>query len=432
MFSRHAPENQSPHVLNFIKGELLGDKRIQSIAKPYDLAACYMAAAFLKRAGSTDGSVEYIQMANAFADTLAGVPNWDDRFHFYSTPEYVYAAALIAHQGSVPVSSAVFAALERALDQFVSSGWHANPYVFALVGTASLWLRDLSEAECLNMAKFADLLMDSADESGLATLWFMEENWETLRHKISRDEEFVATLDSKFVEYRTRMIRAYPSFSLEPLFDFSLTESQRLEHVAEERIVSTIELLMLDEVAEKHSISSVVVTRAEWDRREAITTLLDGYRARVDAALRAIGLEANLSAVYDNLSSDNPANWSLAAFGCRQVLYELADRLLQVPDKEYPHLKDKDHKPISLAKDREKNRLQAYLHQLGFWRDKELVKAHFDYLDSLMRKLIDEASATGKRNATYDEAVACVLNTYLFLGELERLTKFEIVTDIKQ
>jgi hypothetical protein len=33
---------------------------------------------------------------------------------------------------------------------------------------------------------------------------------------------------------------------------------------------------------------------------------------------------------------------------------------------------------------------------------------------------------------TYADASACVLNTYLFLGELERLTSFVILTEIKK
>jgi hypothetical protein len=435
VFSRHAPENQSPSVLNSIKGELLGDRRIQSIAKPYDLAACFMAAAFLQRAGSADGSREYIQMANAFVDTLVGQTDWDDRFHFYSTPDYVYAAAIVARQDSAALSSIARAALDRSLDQFAGSGWHANPYVFALVGTALLWLRDLSEAACLDIARFADQLMDSADESGLATLWFLEENWETLRSRIDSAEEFVAMMDSKFIEYRTRMIRTFPSFSLEPSFDLSLPESQRLEHVAEERIVSTIDLLMLDEVAEKHSISSLVLTRAELLRRDAIVTVFDNYRSRVDAALNALGLGPALAAIYDNLSSENPASWGLAVLGCRNVLYALAEKLLQVPDQIYPHLPDKTGKQLmSLAKDKQKNRFLAYLHQLGHWNGNELVKAHLEYLDSLLRNLMNELSDKGKRSSlpTYADASACVLNTYLFLGELERLTSFVIITEIKK
>lgn len=188
---------------------------------------------------------------------------------------------------------------------------------------------------------------------------------------------------------------------------------------------------MLDEISEIHTVSTMVVTREEWERRDVIVTLFDSHRHRVDKALAQIGLTNNLQLIYEHLRSDNPAAWSQAALACRQVIYTLSRQLLQVPDKTYPHIKDRNGQPMSLANDREKNRLQAYMHQIGIRSGNPVLVKQLEYLDNLMRELTSEASGSGKSSTTtYDEACSVVLHTYLFLGELERLTGFQFVTQL--
>lgn len=167
------------------------------------------------------------------------------------------------------------------------------------------------------------------------------------------------------------------------------------------------------------------------EQRDTIVTLFDSYRKRVDEALAKFGLSNNLELIYQNLSSSNPAAWTQAALACRQVIYDLSKKLLQVSDTTYAYIPGQDGKPMSLAQNKEKNRLAAYMHQMGIRSNNPLAVKQLDYLESLMRELTNEASGSGKSSTTtHDEACSVVLHTYLFLGELERLTGFQIVTQI--
>jgi len=257
-----------------------------------------------------------------------------------------------------------------------------------------------------------------------------------MREILSGNSELINQLDAHLIELRTRLFRFFPSFLTESLDreqSRSLTDAQKMERLSSDRVVSTIELLMLDEIAERHINSALIVTRQEWVRRDVITTIFDKYRARVNIALENIGLSSNMQAVYDGLDSENPASWSQAALGSRQVIYELAHFLLQVPGDTYPYLQNEKKQPIIITGPHEKNRLQAYLHQIGIRSDNPLLVKELEFITSLMRKLIDETAAVGKRKPApiFEDVQSLVLHTYFFLGELERLTKFVIIKEFK-
>ncbi len=436
ILAHHAPENRQDEIVNSIKGEILGEKRLKDISKPYDLASCYMIAAFLDSIGVKDDATDFVGMAENFVETNLSSVEWQERFHFYTTPEYVYAACLCFDQMPGCLSQTSIATLQQATAGFCTNQWYNRSQIYALAGSAYLCLSSFQPQDCVALAQFALHFQAATLEDNIALLWFLETNWEHMREAIADNTDLAQQVDFLLVDLRTRIFRFFPNFVIEP-FDLeqgrTLTTMQQLERVASDRMVSTIELLMLDEVAERHAVSALVVTKEEWARRDTISTLFDQYRVRVDGALENLGLTNTLEAIYHSLDSDNPASWSQAALSCRHVLYELSHTLLQVPDKTYLHLKGRDDQPMSLAKDKEKNRLEAYMHQIGVRSRNPLVVEQLNYLSDLMRRLFDEAAATGKHRPGpgYEETCSVVLHTYLFLGELERLTKFEVVTGLK-
>ena len=436
VIANHATENREEELLNSIKGMIVGERRIQSIKNAYDLASCYMSAAFLFRIGDTDDAIEYIELAETFVNENISHEEIEGRFHFYSTPEYIYAASLNADYALDRISSPSILALQQAAGEFYHNKWYGRSQVFATAGSAYLRLNGYSLETCTSLGNFALNYQAELIEEKISVLWFLETTWPEMRKYVLGNTVLQNELDSYLIYLRTQIFRVFPNFVTEP-YDLEqsrlTTAEQLLERVASDRIVTTIELLMLDEVAERHAISSLVVTKEELARRDSITTIFDSYRQRVDAAIEKIGLTNTLLAIYQAVDSNNPASWSQAALSCRQVLYELSTILLQVPDKTYPHIKSKDGQPMSLAGNVEKNRLEAYMHQMGIRKGNPLLVEQLGSLSELMRILFDEAAATGKRRPSpnLEEVCSLVLNTYLFLGDLERLTGFEVVTELK-
>lgn len=144
-------------------------------------------------------------------------------------------------------------------------------------------------------------------------------------------------------------------------------------------------------------------------------------RQRVDSAIGETVPDAinKLSAIYDNLRSTNPEDWSNAAHGCRRVLQDLADAV-------YPAREDKviqeGEKPkhIKLGTDQYINRLIAYIEEHSTSKTfQEIVGSHLsfigDRLDSLFR-----ISQKGSHSSilTREEADRCVIYTYLILGDI--------------
>jgi hypothetical protein len=433
VLTKHSPENRQEEVLNSIKGEILGENRLTAVKDPYGLASAYMIAVFLHQVGADRNGDEFMAMAQEFSLAYLNGVDWEEKFHFFSTADYVFAASL-ALEAIPQADSRTLAALKQACAIFQQDQWGHNTYVLALAGSAQLRITGFQAEHCLEIARFVSAYQELAEEDKIALLWFLDTHWEQMRQKLTDDAQLVANIDRRRIELRTRVFRFYTNYVTEPddtQQSLSAPSVQKLERVGGERVVSTIELLMLDEVAERHSVSAMVVTREEWERRDTIVTVFDSYRHQVDQALERLELANELALIYRNLTDDNPAAWRQAALTCRHIIYELSRKLLQVPDEKYPYVLGKDNQPMSLVSSKEKNRLQAYMHQVGIRSKNPLVVRQLDYMTDLMRVLIDETSGTGKAPIpSYQEARSIVLQTYLFLGELERLTGFQIVTHI--
>ncbi len=72
-----------------------------------------------------------------------------------------------------------------------------------------------------------------------------------------------------------------------------------------------------------------------------------------------------------------------------------------------------------LGEDQYINRLWAFLDgQLEAGSDKDLAKAHVDYLGSFIQRLNEKASKGVHARVSYEEAVRAVLYTYLTLGDI--------------
>jgi hypothetical protein len=149
--------------------------------------------------------------------------------------------------------------------------------------------------------------------------------------------------------------------------------------------------------------------------------------ANLDALETGVGQE--LEAALDNLRSTNPANWSASAMVCRTVIIKLGNSLWKVPcEIYYSNLDQKEHK---VGKDKEKNRLLAYI---DCHHQHVEEQEHKDTLKQLHNKVwkIYETGSKGKRGTAvrHEEARTLVVDTFEFVNKLDEITELKPLESI--
>jgi hypothetical protein len=160
-----------------------------------------------------------------------------------------------------------------------------------------------------------------------------------------------------------------------------------------------------------------------------IVSVFEKYRQAVESRLVQLGIANNLEAAVHDVSRENPESWRNAVMGCRNILSDLADKLWQAPDDEYPYLGKMKLKgaPTDLVK----NRLCAWLHQKGIRRsDDKIVELQMLNLVNMVNELYSLGSKA-KRQIEYQDALCCLINTYTLLGEIALRTDMQPITQIK-
>jgi hypothetical protein len=144
-------------------------------------------------------------------------------------------------------------------------------------------------------------------------------------------------------------------------------------------------------------------------------------RERVDNSIGQHVPEAvkKLSAVYENLTSENVENWSNAVHSCRRVLQDLADALVP-PQADRVAIVAGKQKNVKLGKDNYINRL------LAFVDDRSSSERFSAIVGSNISFLVDRLEATfraaqkGSHDVivTREEADRYVVYTYLIVGDI--------------
>ena len=148
-------------------------------------------------------------------------------------------------------------------------------------------------------------------------------------------------------------------------------------------------------------------------------------RSSVDTSIGMIVPESarKLTAVYENLKSDNPEDWANATHSCRRVLQDLADALY--PARSEPIIRDVNGKTkkIRLGPDHYVNRLMCYIEDTaGSKRFTEIVGSHLHYIGDRLDSIFGAAQKGSHSTVTQVEADRCVVYTYLLVGDILSLT----------
>lgn len=122
------------------------------------------------------------------------------------------------------------------------------------------------------------------------------------------------------------------------------------------------------------------------------------------------------SAIYENLLSENPEDWSNAVHSCRRILIDLADIVFS-PQKTDRH--DKEGNPIKLGKDNYVNRLICFAEDnTESKRFTEIVGSHIKYLGERLDSICSAAQKGSHSTVDKLEADRYVVYTYMIVGDI--------------
>jgi len=148
-------------------------------------------------------------------------------------------------------------------------------------------------------------------------------------------------------------------------------------------------------------------------------------REKVDSMIGAVVPSAinKLSAVYDNLQSENPEDWSNAVHSCRRILQDLADAVLPPTSDRVKEVAG-EQRTIKLGKDNYINRIMAFVEDRSdSERFQDIVGSHLSFLGNRLDSVF-QAAQKGSHDVivTRDEADRYVVYTYLVVGDVLSLT----------
>ena len=144
-------------------------------------------------------------------------------------------------------------------------------------------------------------------------------------------------------------------------------------------------------------------------------------RSSVDASIGLVVPDAvkKLTAVYDNLKSDNPEDWANAAHSCRRVLQDLADAVFPARGETRTRSVNGKEIEIKLGAEQYINRLVAYVEDSSeSSRFSEIVGSHLRYMGDRLDALFGAAQKGSHATVTMEEANRCVVYTYLTVGDI--------------
>lgn len=125
-----------------------------------------------------------------------------------------------------------------------------------------------------------------------------------------------------------------------------------------------------------------------------------------------------LSAVYENLNSDNAEDWSNAVHSCRRILQDLADSIYPARDDATIEVGGKS-KTIKLGPDNYVNRIIAFLQErTESERFQEIVGSHLSYIGERLDSVFRAAQKGSHATVNRDEADRYVVYTYLLVGDV--------------
>jgi hypothetical protein len=132
------------------------------------------------------------------------------------------------------------------------------------------------------------------------------------------------------------------------------------------------------------------------------------------------------TAVHDNLSSENPEDWSNAVHSCRRILQDLADAVFPAQSEDREVNEGGKVKRIRLGPDNYINRLVCFAQDKGTSsRFTDLVGSHMRFLGDRLDAVFLATQKGSHSTVNRDEANRYVIYTYMVVGDILALLSDE-------
>lgn len=144
-------------------------------------------------------------------------------------------------------------------------------------------------------------------------------------------------------------------------------------------------------------------------------------RERVDATIGEVLPEAvrRFTAVYDNLRSENPEDWSNAVHSCRRILADLADAVFPPTDDQREVKTESGVRLVKLGKANYINRILAFVEdRSSSERFEDVVGSHINFMAKRLESIVLAANKGTHDVVTKEEAERYVVYTYLLVGDI--------------
>jgi len=151
--------------------------------------------------------------------------------------------------------------------------------------------------------------------------------------------------------------------------------------------------------------------------------IFEEAREDVDSFVRAYCPKAaeQLIAINERLREDLSESRSVALTSCRRLLMSVADSLFPAQSEPWKDAKGKLRK---VGPDEYKNRLVAYIeNRISSDSSFSIIATEIEHLAARLDAVYEKASKGVHADVSRDEARLAVIQTYLFIGEVVRLSK---------
>jgi len=177
-------------------------------------------------------------------------------------------------------------------------------------------------------------------------------------------------------------------------------------------------------IAERRSVIYRYVLRKHYELKFSgiAGDIFSRTRERVDSEIGRYVPEGiqKLSAIHDNLRSENAEDWSNAVHGCRRILVDLADAVFPPRQEVRIRTEEGRERPIKLGKGQYVNRLVAFIEDHSpSARFKHIVGSHLRFIGDRLDSIV-QAAQKGSHDVivSLEEADRYVIYTYMVIGDI--------------
>ena len=155
----------------------------------------------------------------------------------------------------------------------------------------------------------------------------------------------------------------------------------------------------------------------------AVKSIFEEYQEKVDSYFSAMPVTTiqKLNAIEGLMEDGNSERYAQVLTSCRRLWSEMAKRLFDeiLPNFTDKKFKTKSGKEIDVSGDHDNNKLSAVIETLQAKASKNtLVGSETLYLIDWMEQINDNQSAGVHSEVTREQAMQCIIHTYIALGDI--------------